>query len=131
MSRQQYPSDSKEKKREYYQHWKDRMLALDPDFFSHNYQRQVARYGRKHLNELTAKWRKSEKGIIYRKHERTIHKTYYAQKAKEWGIKNKEHHSQYVQEWVANHPGVKDAHYIANHGLGKFDPIPIAEFCEV
>lgn len=116
---------------EYYQHWKAKKLASDPNFFKHNYQRQVARYGHKYLNELSAKWRNSEEGQEYHKKYREEHKDYHSEKYREWRESNRAYHSKRVNDWMDKHPEVAYAQYAANHGLGEYHPVPLAKWCEV
>jgi hypothetical protein len=46
----------------YYERWKAKKLAEDPDFFHHQYLRYVERYGQKRLNEMSTKWQPASNG---------------------------------------------------------------------
>jgi len=116
------------KNHEYYERWKAKKLAQDPYFFHHNYQRQVALYGKKKLNEMSTKWQKNHPE--YNKQWRANHVEYHAVKSKEWRLKNKKRHMKIVVKWSSSHPEAIQAHYVVSHGRGKLDPVPLAEWCE-
>jgi hypothetical protein len=122
-----YPSDSKEKKHEYYQRYVARKLAEDPEYFKHKYHETRGRLGQEHYNAYSARWRKTPEGIEYHKKYRDSHKEYHSQKSREWRKQNNVHHSEANQEWVNAHPEIKKAQYLANDIL----KIPLAKFCEV
>lgn len=104
------PSDSKEKKKEYYERWKAKKLAADPDFFSHDYHRKVGIYGKEYYRKFSERYR-------------LAHPEYFAN----WRNTNKEYHSARVQKWMKNHPEIVKAHTLTHQKLN----LSIAEFCEV
>jgi hypothetical protein len=109
----------------YYERWKAKKLAEDPDFFHHQYLRYVERYGQKRLNEMSTKWQKAhpEYYIKYQKE----HREHRCAISHDWKVANKERWSKYVKEWAITHPEIIKVQYLANYSL----KLPLAEFCEV
>ena len=125
LSKNRYPSDSKEKRSEYYQRWKDKKLAQDPEFFSHNYQRKVAFYGKDYFNNLSNKWHRAHPEYFVE--WRNQHPGYHSSVLKKWRNNNAEHHAEESRKWALAHPKVTKAHEIAYYSA----KIPLAKFCEV
>lgn len=130
MNRQTYASDSKEKKKEYYENWKAKKLAQDPYFFKHNYERQVARYGIDYFRAKSNKWHHAHPEVFVKFREE--HPGYHAEVSKRWRANNREKWAAYVREWIKAHPEIERAQIIANYGSKAegLEPVPMAEFCE-
>jgi hypothetical protein len=93
----------------YYERWKTKKLAQDPEFFHHQYQRKL-----KENPEYFIKYQKE-----HREHRCAI--------SHDWKVANKERWSKYVKEWAITHPEIIKVQYLANYSL----KLPLAEFCEV
>lgn len=106
-----YPSNCKEKQREYRKRHYVKKLAEDPDFFK----RKKAAWIKKHPD--------------YFANYRANHRKYFNDKTKEWYAKNKAHRSEIVKNWFRNHPKVNDAK-LAYMRLIYHGEVVIAEFCE-
>jgi hypothetical protein len=106
-----YPSQSKEKSREYRKRHYAKKIAEDPEYSK----KRSANYRKAHPEYL----------VNYR----ITHRDFLAQKMREWYAKNKEHRISYVEKWVREHPDIHEEklQYMKLLYQGK---IALSEFCE-
>jgi hypothetical protein len=106
-----YPSQSKEKSREYRKRHYAKKLAEDPEY----------------SKKRSANWRKAHPEYLV--NYRTTHREFLAQRMREWYAKNKKHRINFVNKWMQDHPEIQEEklQYMKLLYHGK---IALAEFCE-
>lgn len=121
-----YPSQSKEKSREYRERHKAKKLAEDPEYFRKN----AAQWRKLHPESVKLhrdQWRKEhpEYFINYRE----SHREFLAQRMRDWYAKNKEHRISFVKKWMCEHPEIQEEklQYMKLLYHGK---VALSEFCE-
>jgi hypothetical protein len=128
---------------EYRARYRAKKLAEDTEYFKKQHKAYLAKnrdkvnalqragYQRNRLKRLAKNKQWRENHPEYMAEWKKKHPGYHAEVSNKWRTNNREHWATYVTDWANQHPEIIKADYIANHGIGDYDPVPLAEFCEV